>query len=100
MKINKGELSYILYSEFKDSDWYIYWDKEYAHLKDSQLLVVWYAKYENYTYFDYGHLIKLMKSKSVANSLPYSALLKEADALYFKRICEEFITDVDILFGK
>jgi hypothetical protein len=92
------ELSYQIYSEFKDSDWYIYWDKEYARVKKHQLLVVWYAKSDAYAYFDYMNLVALMEKGDVLSALPYTKNLPPEQTNYVLSIFNEWISDMDEVF--
>ena len=91
--------NYITYSEFKNSDWYIYWDTEFSRIKQYQLMVVWHIKAENYVYYDYVKLKELLSTNTAQNGLPYLSLLEPNSIEYFLRICHEFIADVDIRFG-
>lgn len=90
-----SDLSYQLYSEFKTSDWYIYWDKDHAYTKKNQLLVVWHVSSDNYVYYDYTNLKSLLASNTAQNGLPYMGNLSETSIEYFLSICQEFIADVD-----
>lgn len=94
------ELSYQIYSEFKDSDWYIYWDRDYSCLKKYQLLVVWFAGEDGYTYYDYVTLKKLLgSSKTPETGLTYVGKLTKEQIKEFVAICEEWCADVDLEFG-
>lgn len=93
------DLDYQVYSDFKTSDWYIYWDKDYAYTKNSQMLVVWYIKVDNFTNYDYVTLTKLLKTDSAHHGLPYSATLSESAIKEFTSICKEFVADMDLEFG-
>lgn len=93
------ELSYQIYSEFKDSDWYIYWDKEYSNLKKFQLLVVWFAGEDGYTYYDYVTLKKLMDTTQTPQTgLTYIGKLSPAQIKEFIAICNEWLADIDMEF--
>lgn len=92
------ELSYQIYSEFKDSDWYIYWDKEYARIKKHQLLVVWYAKSDAYAYFDYMNLTARVEKGDVLTALPYTKNLSEKEKTYVLSIFKEWLSDMDAQF--
>jgi len=92
------ELSYQIYSEFKDSDWYIYWDKDYAHVKKHQLLVVWYIKSDTYAYFDYMNMSSLMEKGDVLSALPYLKGLPPEQGNYALSIFREWLCDMDIHF--
>lgn len=98
--MSEKELSYQLYSEFKNSNWYIYWDKEYAYLKETQLLVVWHIASEVIAYYDYGRLEVLLKSDKMDETLPYFKTLPEDDKTLFTSICHEFIEDVNYKFKR
>lgn len=98
-KRNNDELSYRLYSEWKTSNWYIYWDRDYAHIKDQQLLVVWYAKSDSCTYYDYVKLKQLLAEGTAQNGLTYANMLTPSDINEFKAICHEFVYDMDREFG-
>lgn len=95
-----NELTYQVYSEFKTSDWYVYWDKEYSRAKMYQLLVVWHVKGDGYTNFDYTTLKKLLASNTAQNGLPYHSTLNKEAIKEFLAICNEFIADIDVEFGK
>ncbi len=97
--MNDTELSYQIYSEFKNSDWYVYWDKEYSRLKNYQLFVVWFVSEENYTYYDYVTLKSLLKTKSPHKGLPYVDRLSQAQINEFIDICEEFCADIELEFS-
>jgi hypothetical protein len=97
--MNANNLSYTIYSEFKDSDWYIYWDREFSRLKDYQLLVVWFVSEDNHTYYDYITLKKLLSSNTSQNGLQYVHKLSEKHIKDFVSICEEFCKDVDKEFS-
>lgn len=94
-----SELSYQIYSEFKDSDWYIYWDKEYSRVKKYQILVVWFAGEENYTYYDYVTLKALLKANKSQDGLQYVNKLSQKQIKEFIAICEEFCMDIELEFG-
>ena len=93
------ELSYQIYSEFKDSDWYIYWDKEFSRAKKYQLLVVWFVNEYEFVNYDYITLKKLIQADSAQNGLPYVNQLSESQIKEFLTICKEFIADIDLVFG-
>ena len=98
---NKSEdLSYQVYTDFRDSNWYIYWDKLYAHIKPHQLLVVWHITQDSGTNFDYITLKNLITDNTVKNVFSYADTLNNEDFVMFLRICSEFIDDMDSKFGK
>lgn len=94
----KSEESFVTYSEFKDSNWYIYWDTNYSQIKNYQLLIVWHIGQEQEVYYDYMHLEKLVKENNALTGLPYQDKLLKADKDMFNRICLEFVTDVELKF--
>lgn len=96
--MSKTELSYQLYSEFKNSDWYIYWDRSYSKSKDLQLLVVWNACTDTCIYYDYIRLKEILKKNELNTTLPYLSKITDKSFDYFKSICEEFINDVNVEF--
>ncbi len=90
--------NYRTYSEFKDSDWYIYWDKEFSRIKPYQILVVWYITGDSYVTYDYNRLSELLKENTAHTGLPFVSSLDDANIKYFTKICNEFIADVDYHF--
>lgn len=91
---------YQIYSEFRDSDWYIYWDKEYSRAKKYQLLVVWHIKAETYVYYDYVTLKPLIAAGTAHTGLSYAPNLSSGAINEFTSICKEFLADIDVEFGK
>lgn len=89
------DITYQVYSEFKTSDWYTYWDKAFAATKDYQRLIVWHIKADDQVIYDYVTLKKLMSNNKAVSGLPYGSTLSTSDIEYFKTICEEFLSDID-----
>ncbi len=93
------ELSYQVYSDFKDSNWYVYWDKDYAYIKDAQLLVIWHAKADACVYYDYSHLKPHLKDGTFFKSLSQIAQsIPQSDMDELVKIANEFIADMDVEF--
>lgn len=90
------ELTYQVYSDYKTSDWYIYWDKAFASTKDYQRLIVWHIKAEDQVIYDYVTLKKLLTKGTATTGLPYASMLGSDDIKYFASICDEFIADMDV----
>lgn len=94
----KSDESFVTYSEFRDSNWYIYWDTGYSRVKNYQLLLVWHIEHEQEVYYDYMHLEKLVKANNACAGLSYRDKIPQEDKDIFSRICLEFVTDVEIKF--
>lgn len=98
--MNKNEISHIPYSSFSNSNWYIYWDKDYAHMQEQQLLVVWHNGSEALAFYDHGKLEELVEEGGIEGTLPYYNSLPEEDKEEFISICYEFIEDVKYEFKR
>lgn len=88
--------SIIEYSDFKESNWYIYWDTGYSKIRKYQLLVVWHISHDQEVYYDYMHLHKLVEKNNALAGIPYRDKLPDDDKELFKRICSEFVYDVEL----
>lgn len=93
------DLTYQVYSDFKTSDWYIYWDKEYAKIKKYQLLVVWYVGEDSPVHYDYVTLKLLLSNNKAETGLSYLHKLSKTNVSLFLTICEEFCVDVEREFS-
>lgn len=91
-------LTYHVYSEFKNSNWYAYWDREFAKTKQHQLMLVWHINEADHVPYDYVTLKALLKERKAETGLPYMQKLSQYDIKEFIQICEEFCTDVDLEF--
>lgn len=97
--MSQPDLSYQVYSEFKTSDWYIYWDKEYSKVKKYQLMVVWYVGEDNPVHYDYITLRALLAAKKAETGLSYLHKLTPDNIRVFLDVCEEFCMDIEREFG-
>lgn len=97
--MSDNELSYQVYSEFKDSNWYVYWDKEYAYVKEHQLLIMWHIKdNENQIYYDYKHLKPQLADGKFVAFIKDMKVASQADIDELVKIAKEFLADIDVEF--
>ena len=87
--------AYQVYSEFKNSDWYIYWDIGHSKGKENQLLVVWFIKSDHGAYYEYAALKLALAAGDAHKHLPASEKLSDDNIYEFTKICEEFVMDVN-----
>lgn len=95
MKPDVRELPYVVYSEFQNSNWYIYWDTSYAATRNYQLLVVWHINEDAEIYYDYMHLKPLVENKTMIKGITYRDKLPQDDIDWFDKVCIEFVMDVE-----
>lgn len=97
--MSERELPYQVYSEFKDSNWYVYWDKEYAHTKELQLLIIWHIKDDtNQIYYDYKHLKPQLADGNFVKFIEGMKVASKEDIDELVKIAHEFIADLDVEF--